>query len=379
MLTYYNIDEVVAKVPNATIYNTVGQRGTGKSFSSLRRCTREAVLNGRLFCFVGRRKEDIKPSLINEAFTDIIVKGVVNDIMKKSTYTKYNKYNIKAERKQINLYGIADGDTQEKICQIGIYTAVFEAERFKRGTYPNVYNIFFDEFITAKGYINGDREPQEFEKIVHTIARGTKDVKVFLCGNPDNEIELCPYMTHYNIIYDELEPSTVYEYNNGNYVFVKLANSETQYINEKTKSLFGIENKTSFSGSVDRPKTARAPEGFFEEYRPFYQMQMETPIIKMAYNNVEYRQCIYGYVGVYKGELFAYISAHTRFKKVLYHSYHYYNDNVLPRKNCFVMYRMYFGGVVSRLGTALSECIQTGRIYFDSDKTANIFRNLRGK
>lgn len=385
----FDIKQVIKAMPNATTFIPVGKRGVGKSYSSELYCIEDAVFNNRQMVLVGRYKEDCKPAIISQIFGHIVsYNRHVGDvplklIMQRAAVQPYRYWSIESKGGGMWICGRDNPDDKPvKVVQLGVYTSVQEAERFKRGSYPNVYNIFFDEFITKRRYIMGRNEPIEFKKIVNTIARAGKDYKIFMAGNPDNEIDMCPYLERYNLNYDMLESGCIYTFDNGDTCFIKIAGADgDEYIVKSTKTLFGINDESSHTGEVDRPKTATAPDGFRDEFRPVIEMCVETSAV--AVDGVyPYRRCFYLYVGVYRGELYTSTYAHRQYTNIINIPLRVrckYEKNEIPPPDdntTVYVYRFNFPKKYAKIGGLFFDTLKSGKIYHENDRIANVINNL---
>lgn len=387
MFNFVDVKKAVAAFPDAVTYILVGTRGVGKSFSPEVYCLEDAIWRGRQFCLVGRFKEDVMPATIANTFQHMTevnphTKRIpVADIVERShLQQRFEHYALESRAGQIWLVGRHDlTDPATRLCQVGVYTSVQTAERFKRGTYPSVYNIFFDEFITSRFYIRGAAEPVEFEKIVNTIFRAGKDGKIFMAGNPDNEVDMNPYLANYNIFYDEMESNVWTPCAGGRVVFCKITNTDTEYIVKKTVSMFGSETHTAFTGEVDRPKTKRIPDGFFQRFSPVVEMRVETSGI-MAEGDIPHRRAFYFYVGLFDGALWGVTTEHHQQADEAFRVVCKYDRNELPppdrQGRLIYCYRFNFPAELARLGQWVREVVTTGKIYHETDKIANLLHNI---
>lgn len=86
------------------------------------------------------------------------------------------------------------------------------AEHDKSTSYTMIKTVFFDEFISRKGYIDG--EFIEFTNVLSTIIRYRRDVMIFMAGNSVNKY--CPHFNEmglYNI--KKQQPDTIDFYRYG--------------------------------------------------------------------------------------------------------------------------------------------------------------------
>ena len=380
---HFDIKKVIETTPKATTYISVGKRGVGKSYSTEIYMIEDAVYNGRQMVLVGRYKEDTQPNIITKTFDHITEynknTGTIplTDIMKFAKVPQFKIWTIEARAGSLWICGRnEEGEPPTKVKQLGVYTAIKQAERFKRGSFPNVYNIFLDEFITKGAYVYGRNEPHEFMKIVNTIARAGKDYRVFLCGNPDNEIDHCPYLEHYNIDYDAIEPDSLYMFDGGNTCFIKLAGGDTEYIVKSTRTMFGLRDNSSHTGEVDRPATVKPPEDFAERFRPFVELRVETSAIAVD-DFMPIRRSFYLYMGVYRGQLYCATYKHRQNPCKLQIECKYERTEVPPpRPGRIYTYRFNMPGKLKEINRILAECMNTGRIYHETDRLGNVLNNI---
>ena len=389
-MKYFEVKQAKALFPQARTYIAVGAGGVGKSYSFEYDCLEDAIHRERQFCLVGRYEEDVKPKLVANTFDHMTSVNALTgkiplvEIVKTAGSKIPQMVDYDLMTKSGGIYLIGRQSAEEKwqiIMRVGVVAAVQTAERFKRGSYPEVFNIFFDEFITARTYINGSGEPVEFEKIVNTIFRHGKDGKIYLAGNPDNEINMCPYLKHYNIFYEDMEPNTMYPCNNGSVVFIKITNLERDdFIVKDTVSIFGTKNESRLTGEVARPPEKRIPKDFANDFEAVVEMQVETPGIMAVGVNTPYRQCFYLYIGLFRGELWAVTTAHHRNFGEPYKIVCKYEYLELPPPDeagqITYVYRFQFPQDLKMLGQWLAQCIMTSRIYHENDKIANVLRQI---
>lgn len=191
--------------------------------------------------------------------------------------------------------------------QIAKITALSKAESFKGGVYNNVGNIFVDEFITEEGYVGGKAEPERLDKIVNTIARKENKhfVRVFMAGNPDASIEMCPYLEMLQLDYAHLQPNTIYYYDTitptgkrlaNNVMFIKLANfsgTAGEYLNEHTSNVWNTaEGNARITGEVKTNKYMSVDDDLIAAADSIFELVVETAVRA----DDEYNRKIYGYI-----------------------------------------------------------------------------------
>lgn len=383
-MKYFDIEKVIEVVPEATTYLVVGAGGVGKSFSGKLYVAREAIKKGRLLVYVGRVKEDTKRVYIEQFFDDILT---YNEKLQKIPIEQYlpkdkifGSYCVTAKAGIITLCGLGVDGKVVPICKLGCTTSVWEAERFKRGTYPDYYNILFDEFITNKYYINGEGEPDELDKIIQTVARGRKKVKVFMFGNPDNEIDMCPYLIKHNIEYDNLAPNTVYPLND-NVVFVKVTKDDTsEFINKSTVGMFGRKHSSRVTGDIDRPKVIHFTDDILSDFETVVEIVIETNTIALETFST-FRKKIYMYLGIYKGEWAVVMQYHHRPLRegTYFRLYSCFDQSEMIRdfdSEILYGFRMKFPQEADKIVSILNYCFNAKRVFYEDDRIANIYVNL---
>lgn len=157
---YYNLDKILSY--NAMINFIIGERGTGKSFSSKEFIIRDFIKNGNQFIYLRRYKTELKSS-VQTFFNDIILAG------------KFEDHELKVKNNKFYIDGQLAGEP----------IALSTSNILKSSSYPNVRNIIFDEFIidpsTFNKYLNN--EVVQFLDVVETIGRMRDNLRILMLGN----------------------------------------------------------------------------------------------------------------------------------------------------------------------------------------------------
>ena len=207
-IKYYNVKSLVMRVPDAHYYVVIGERTNGKTYSILDYCLDRYVNYGEEFAYIRRFDEDIKykrgsqvfKNLINNKVIERLTKGEWNDVYyyaSKFYLMKRDKNNPKNTKIAPNPFGYALSLSSE--------------EHDKSDAYPNVCNIFFEEFLSRKNYL-----PDEFisfTSLLSTIIRLRNNVKIFMAGNTINKYS--PYFAEMgltNVKNMKVGTTEVYEY-----------------------------------------------------------------------------------------------------------------------------------------------------------------------
>lgn len=202
---YYSTTAINKK--NA-IYNVIfGERSNGKTFALLKQGIKSYFTDKSQMAYVRRWKEDITGRRAAQLFAGINAAGIV-ETMSGGLFTGIHYYSGKwflcnYDEKNKPVY--SDGDV------IAYAFALSDVEHDKSTSFPLIKTIVFDEFLSAKLYLND--EFVLFMNVVSTIVRRREDVKIYMLGNTVNKY--CPYfeeMGLVNILKMEQGTIDVYQY-----------------------------------------------------------------------------------------------------------------------------------------------------------------------
>lgn len=369
---FIDIPEIVSRSPETTFFEFVGRRGCGKTYGIKRFCLENYIETGKKFLYVRRKK--VKAFILNTLFDDLDDPSLWERLAEK----------IGAEGAMIKAvagsFWLCDQDGKRKEI-IGSYAFVTQAGDFKGFPHSDCSVIFFDEVITDEGYFHGDSEPEFFNKILYTVARkGNSELRVFLAGNPDSNIELCPYFTNLKINYESLTGNEILYFNSefhgkklkNNIMFMKVVGglSDDEFLNVHVAGVFGdVEATMSFSGEMARNEFKKILPGEIAKDKVLAELEIETPIMTES----GYQKRIYAYF--VQAETFPYmvILSHEKFKveKIICR----YDRKVINLNDNNISYRLYLT-FFPKVKKVLNQCIESERIYTDSDYTAQTFFNI---
>ena len=202
---YYSTTAINKK--NA-VYNVIfGERSNGKTFALLKQCIKSYFTDKSQMAYVRRWKEDITGRRAAQLFAGINAAGIV-ETMSGGLFTGIHYYSGKwflcnYDEKNKPVY--SDGDV------IAYAFALSDVEHDKSTSFPLIKTIVFDEFLSAKLYLND--EFVLFMNVVSTIVRRREDVKIYMLGNTVNKY--CPYfeeMGLVNVLKMEQGTIDVYQY-----------------------------------------------------------------------------------------------------------------------------------------------------------------------
>ena len=307
---FFDIQDEIDKSPNTRVFYVVGQRGVGKSYSVKMYVLRQLFLYDKQFIYNRRWTTEISNgemiTIFDDVSTDPEIDKCAYEFCKRHHYGEFYAWHILPKAGNFWFVGEQENGELKWLCIAGKITCVSKAQSVKGNVLNMNYNsVMFDEFITEMGYVHGKKEPELFAKLVNTAARANNDLKIFMLGNPDANIELNPYINGSNIVIDyaHLQNNTAYYYDrvvNGkrlanNVMFIKLAGFEGEtYLNEATAGVWNTaEEEMSVSGEVKTGKYISLDQVEEKDLRVYYKIIMETPVVA----NDEYRKKIYCYYG----------------------------------------------------------------------------------
>lgn len=363
---YWSIDDVVKRHPDTLVYIVVGRRGVGKSYSIKKRCLRRYLKDNLKFVYVRVYAADLKSGSASTIWDDVCQDAEVQKWLKEkynSDEAEFHDFNIQIKTENVCVFAKNERNKLIKLDVIGVVTALSTSSRFKGGTYLGYESIFFDEFID---YYTGQRYVDDFNRIIYTVARNTNNVKIFMAGNPDYNIELNPFCQDLNLDYAKMEANTEYLFSTidakGNMqedtkIFIKLAaegeDDLAEYLDVKTYGIWGeTKSLMSYTGEVDLKHFIHLTDEQYERFDPMYYIEAETPVVR----NVNYHLNIHIYLGLLDNTPFTYVSLHRLDYNLPCIYSRYDPDKWVDRKEP-VIYRLDMTPEFSDVNKLLSECL----------------------
>lgn len=187
-IKYYDVKSLVSRIPDAHYYVIIGERSNGKTYSILNYCLERYFQYGEEFAYIRRFDLDIKYSRGSLIFNNLINNKVIEQLSK-GKWNGIYYYASKWYLKKVNKDNPKDVTISPD--PIGYAFSLASEEHDKSLSYPNVKNIFFEEFLSRKNYL-----PDEFmlfTNTLSTIIRLRDDVKIFMAGNTINKY--APYFS----------------------------------------------------------------------------------------------------------------------------------------------------------------------------------------
>lgn len=147
----------------------------------------DAISSGKRFILMRRWREEISADLIEKYFDDIDIVGLTD-----------GKYNcITMYRKQLFL-SIYDSDTgkTKRYDKIGYVVALSTEQKYAGGSFLDVSDIIFEEFMSRSVYIA--HEPDKLMNFYSTVDRKRGTTKLWLVGNTISRV--CPYLVDWDLM-----------------------------------------------------------------------------------------------------------------------------------------------------------------------------------
>lgn len=184
-IKHYNIDKLVDE--NADINLLYGERSNGKSYQlKYKRMVIKYLEKGTRFVLMRRFREEITNGNIEQYFQDVDVERL--------TKGKYNC--IQTYRKHIYLanfnsktFKVTRGE------KIGYAVALSTEQNYAGGSFLDVEDIIFEEFMTRSRYLAN--EPTKLMNFYATIDRKRGTTKLWLVGNSISRV--CPYLYEWGL------------------------------------------------------------------------------------------------------------------------------------------------------------------------------------
>lgn len=206
-ILHYNIDTIDNL--GASINLLLGERSNGKSYQAKHKKGILPYLNDsvnkhvsykdkikviediikaktRRFILLRRLREEIKSSLIVQYFKDIDVIAI--------TDSKYNCIDVYRNRVYLSNYNIDNGKMVHGEV-IGYIVALSTEQNYAGGSYLDVTDIIFEEFISRSIYLSG--EPSKLMNFYCTVDRKRGTTRLWLLGNTISRV--CPYFYEWGI------------------------------------------------------------------------------------------------------------------------------------------------------------------------------------
>lgn len=211
---FYNPLNVCSR--NAFINIIIGGRGAGKTFNCKKFCVDDYVKKGRQFFYVRRFNTELELALTN----------FFEQLQHEGYYTE-NVFAVKKIKK--NLYKFEmDGEV------IGYACALTTSLIAKSASFPDVYNLIFDELLLARGtsYHYLKNEVILFLELLESIFR-LRNGRCFLLSNAVSVAN--PYFDYWGI---RLKKDKQFELYQNGLICIEQVN-DTEFVKTKRQSVLG--------------------------------------------------------------------------------------------------------------------------------------------
>ena len=186
-ITHWNMDEIDRM--GADFNLIYGERSNGKSYQvKHKKGVVKYLETGKRFILMRRWKEEITTEKIESYFNDVDIAKLTND--------RYNC--VISYRKVLYLakYDIELGTTKRGE-KIGYVVALSTEQNYAGGSYLDVEDIIFEEFMARGSYL--PNEPSKLMNFYCTVDRKRGTTRVWLVGNTISRV--CPYIEEWNLHY----------------------------------------------------------------------------------------------------------------------------------------------------------------------------------
>ncbi len=164
-----------------------GERSNGKSYQvKHKKAVLKYLETGKRFILMRRWKEEITSEKIEAYFADIDVY--------KLTEGKYNCITMYKKQLFLSNYDTSNGKTVRGE-RIGYVVALSTEQNYAGGSYLDVEDIIFEEFMARGSYISG--EPDKLMNFYCTVDRKRGTTRLWLVGNTISRV--CPYINDWGL------------------------------------------------------------------------------------------------------------------------------------------------------------------------------------
>lgn len=193
----------------------IGERSNGKTFCVKKRMV-EKGLKGIDSVFIRRYDNAVKEGRGQRFFEDLVYNDITGNLVEKLSHGKYNNITYFRSAWYFSKWDEVNQKfmrAEEPFCY---FCALNTWENYKGNSFPKARIIFFDEFISDKGYLK-DEFSTAFLNTVSTIMRVNEGVKIYMAGNTISQS--CEY-------FDELGIYNIQDLKKGSFNVYKDKNGE---------------------------------------------------------------------------------------------------------------------------------------------------------
>ena len=246
-MKYYSLKKILKH--NAHYNLIIGERSNGKTYSVLKHFIERAYNNNEDFAYIRRWAEDIRGRRGSEIFRALEHNNEIINI----TNGEYSGIFCYARKFYFCNYDDDGKAIYNFNSPIGFSFALSETEHDKSISFPNIYNIVFDEFLTNRIELNN--EFMLFMNTLSTIIRQREHVKIFMLGNTVNK---------YSIYFKEMGLDNVSKMQQGDIDIYKYGDSGLKVAIEYCSPTTKLLKKNNYYFAFNSPKLDMIKSGAWE-------------------------------------------------------------------------------------------------------------------
>lgn len=268
-IKYWDIYPILSK--NAQ-YNVIfGGRSNGKTYGTIAWSLEQYFKFGHEFAYIRRWEDDLTGKKGESLFNAHIKNRLISKLSK-------GKWNHVVYRSRAYYLAFIDeeGEIKVDVRPFAYAFALTQQEHYKSNSYPNIYNIIFDEFLTRGVYL-----PNEFilfQNVISTIVRLRRDdIRIFMLGNTVNQYS--PYIKEMGLTKMRTQKiGTIDVYNYGQSGLKVAVEYSTMPVKDKKSNIFF---------AFDNPRLEMIKSGSWEidiyPHYPHDEYEGINPLIDIKY------------------------------------------------------------------------------------------------
>ena len=230
---YYSLKKILAEKADYNII--IGERSNGKTYAVLERILKDYIENKKEGAYIRRWKDDIIGKRADTVFNAMCENGTVE----KLTNGEYQTIIYSRGAWHLAYFDTEKNRMKADKNPFCYAFALSDVEHDKSTSYPNVYNIVFDEFLTRRYYL-----PDEFiifMNVLSTIIRDRENISIFMLGNTVNKY--CPYFEEMGLKkIEQMQQGNIDTYVFGNKLKIAIEFCNPTKDGKKSNKYFSFDN-----------------------------------------------------------------------------------------------------------------------------------------